>query len=146
MALYLQHTDLCLGCNPLVAPEATYLVHYADPNYLLQGKWTHLASNKLLFEAADSTLIFYHNRWRPPNSFGISILNANTGLRYNAPQASPMGLHEADESNQRGSVSYVTGSHAFKVGFTTREAWHYSTYDQAVRLRASGQALWITRS
>jgi hypothetical protein len=27
-------------------------------------------------------------------------------------------------------VSYVTGSHAFKVGFTTQEAWHESEYDQ----------------
>ena len=26
-----QHSDICLGCSPLVAPEATYLTKYADP-------------------------------------------------------------------------------------------------------------------
>src|SRR5207248_499929 len=31
----IQHTDLCLGCSPLVAPEATYTTSYANPNYLL---------------------------------------------------------------------------------------------------------------
>src|SRR5262249_44941109 len=50
----IQHTDLCLGCSPLVAPEATYTTSYANPNYLLQAKWTHLASNKLIWEIADS--------------------------------------------------------------------------------------------
>ena len=52
-----------------------------------------------------------------------------TGFRYNAPIASTLGQRVASESNQRGSVSYVTGSHAFKVGFTTQEAWHFAAYD-----------------
>lgn len=126
----IQHTDLCLFCNPLVAPEATPTTFYANPNYLLQGKWTHLASNKLIWEIADSTLIFnWPNRRKPEAETAISILNANTGFRYNAPLASSLGQRVASESNQRGSVSYVTGSHAFKVGFTTQEAWHHAWYD-----------------
>jgi hypothetical protein len=124
-----QHTNICLGCSPLVAPEATYTTKYADPNYLLQGKWTHLASSKLFFEVADSTLIFNWPNHRKPEAPGISILNNNTGFRYNAPLASSLGQRVASESNQRGSVSYVTGSHAFKVGFTTQEAWHHAWYD-----------------
>jgi hypothetical protein len=126
----IQHTALCLYCNALVAPEATPTTHYANPNYLLQGKWTHLASNKLLFEVADSTLIFNWPNHRPPDTLSsISILNNNTGFRYNGPLASNLGQRVASESNQRGSVSYVTGSHAFKVGFTTQEAWHHAAYD-----------------
>jgi hypothetical protein len=125
----IQHTALCLGCSPLVAPEATYITHYANPNYLLQGKWTHLASNKLLWELADSTLIFNWPNIRASDAQGISILNGNTGFRYNAPLASSLGERVASESNQRGSVSYVTGSHAFKFGFTTQEAWHHAWYD-----------------
>src|SRR5216684_4043844 len=124
-----QHTNICLGCSPLVAPEATYTTKYADPNYLLQGKWTHLASNKLFFEVADSSLIFNWPNHRKPEAQGISILNGNTGLRYNAPLASSLGQRVASESNQRGSMNYVTGSHAFKVGFTTQEAWHHAWYD-----------------
>ena len=126
----IQHTDLCLGCSPLVAPEATYTTSYANPNYLLQAKWTHLASNKLIWEIADSTLIFnWPNHRKPEAADAISILNGSTGFRYNAPLASSLGQRVASESNQRGSVSYVTGSHAFKVGFTTQEAWHHAWYD-----------------
>jgi hypothetical protein len=124
-----QHTNICLGCSPLVSPEATYTTKYADPNYLLQGKWTHLASSKLYFEVADSSLIFNWPNHRKDNAQGISILNGNTSFRYNAPLASSLGQRVASESNQRGSVSYVTGSHAFKVGFTTQEAWHHAWYD-----------------
>jgi hypothetical protein len=126
----IQHTDLCLGCSPLVAPEATYTTSYANPNYLLQAKWTHLASNKMIWELANSTLIFnWPNQRKPEAANAISILNGNTGFRYNAPLASSLGQRVASESNQRGSVSYVTGSHAFKVGFTTQEAWHHAWYD-----------------
>ena len=141
-----QHTNICLGCSPLVAPEATYTTKYADPNYLLQGKWTHLASNKLFFEVADSTLIFNWPNHRKPEAPGISILNRNTGFRYNAPLASSLGQRVASESNQRGSVSYVTGSHAFKVGFTTQEAWHHAWYDDGGPEHGLGPASSLTRS
>src|SRR5437899_1951965 len=117
----IQHTNLCLGCSPLVAPEATYTTSYANPNYLLQAKWTHLASNKMIWEIADSTLIFnWPNHRKPEAANAISILNGNTNFRYNAPLASSLGQRVASESNQRGSVSYITGSHAFKAGFTTQ--------------------------
>jgi outer membrane receptor protein involved in Fe transport len=96
---------------------------------LLQGKWSRLISNRLFFEVADSTLIFNWPNRRKPEAQGISILNANTGFRYNAPLASSLGQRVASQSNQRGAVSYVTGSHAFKVGFTTQEAWHHAYYD-----------------
>jgi hypothetical protein len=124
-----QHSKICLGCSPLVSPEATYKTKYADPNYLLQFKWTRLQSNKLLFEVADSTLIFNWPNTRKPEATGISYLNRNTGFRYNAPLASSLGQRVASQSNQRASVSYITGSHAFKVGFTTQEAWHHAWYD-----------------
>ncbi|PYQ95003.1 MAG: hypothetical protein DMF96_23935 [Acidobacteria bacterium] len=136
-----QHTNICLGCSPLVAPEATYTTKYADPNYLLQAKWTHLASNKLFFEVADSSLIFNWPNHRKPEAQGISILNNNTGFRYNAPLASSLGQRVASESNQRGSVNYVTGSHAFKVGFTTQEAWHHAWYDDGGPGRGIGAGL-----
>jgi carboxypeptidase family protein len=136
-----QHTNICLGCSPLVAPEATYTTKYADPNYLLQGKWTHLQSSKLYFEVADSTLIFNWPNHRKPEAQGISILNNNTGFRYNAPLASSLGQRVASESNQRGSVSYVTGSHAFKVGFTTQEAWHHAWYDDGGSAKGLGAGL-----
>ena len=136
-----QHSDICLGCSPLVAPEATYLTKYADPNYLLQGKWSRTISSRLYFEAADSTLIFNWPNRRKPEAYGISILNANTGFRYNAPLTSSLGQRVASQSNQRASLSYVTGSHAFKVGFTTQEAWHHAWYDEGGPARGLGAGL-----
>jgi hypothetical protein len=62
---------------------------------------------------------------------GISISDNSSGKRINAPLASSLGQRVASQSNQRGSMSYITGSHAFKGGFTTQEAWHYGAYDQA---------------
>ncbi len=51
----------------------------------------------------------------------IAIIELSTGFRYNAggggggtPYGDP---RDADRYAQRASVSYVTGSHAFKVGF-----------------------------
>src|SRR5262245_5326607 len=136
-----QHSDICLGCSPLVAPEATYKTKYADPNYLLQGKWTRLQSSRLLFEVADSTLIFNWPNTRKPEAQGISYLNRNTGFRYNAPLASSLGQRVASQSNQRGTVSYITGSHAFKFGFTTQEAWHHAWYDDGGPAAGIGNGL-----
>ena len=125
----IQHSDICLYCSPLRAPEATPKTKYADPNYLLQAKWSRVITPKLFFEAADSTLIFNWPNRRKDGGDGISILNASTGYRYGAPQASELGQRVASQSNQRASLTYVTGSHAFKFGFTTQEAFHHAWYD-----------------
>ena len=137
----IQHSDICLYCSPLVAPEATPKTKYADPNYLLQGKWSRIVTSKVFFEAADSTLIFNWPNRRKDGGTGISILNSNTGYRYNAPLPSQLGQRVASQSNQRASLSYVTGSHAFKVGFTTQEAWHHAWYDEGGVGKGLGQGL-----
>jgi len=137
----LQHSAICLYCSPLVAPEATPKTTYASPNYLLQAKWSRIITPKLFFEAADSTLIFNWPNQRKDGGTGISILNSNTGYRYNAPLASQLGQRVASQSNQRASVSYVTGSHALKVGFTTQEAWHHAWYDEGGPGAGLGQGL-----
>lgn len=127
----IQRSAICLYCSPLVAPEATPKTTYANPNYLLQAKWSRVITPKLFFEVADSTLIFNWPNRRKDGGDGISILNNNTGYRYNAPLASQLGQRVASQSNQRASLNYVTGSHAFKIGFTTQEAWHHAWYDDA---------------
>jgi hypothetical protein len=135
----IQHSKLCLYCSSATAPEATPITRYANPNYLLQGKWSHVFSSKVFTEVADSTLIFNWPTVRKPEALpipgnplaGISLFDSNSGKTINAPSAAALGQRVADESNQRGSISYVTGSHAYKVGFNTQEAWHYGHYDQA---------------
>ena len=92
-----QHTNICLGCSPLVAPEATYTTKYADPNYLLQGKWTHLASNKLFFEVADSTLIFNWPNHRKPEAHG----DLHSESQYRLPLQRAAGLEPGPARRQR---------------------------------------------
>ena len=127
----IQNSKLCQNCTALLAPEATWVTYYANPDYLIQAKWTNIANQKLLFELANSTLIFmWPNYRRPESQTSISILEASTGYRYNGPLASSLGNRGASESNQRGNVFYVTGSHSFKVGFAAQEGWHYAAWDQ----------------
>ena len=138
-----QHSDICLGCSPLVAPEATYITKYADPNYLLQFKWSRVMSNRLLLRSGrlDAHLQLAEYAGSPKHR-ASRILNGNTGFRYNAPLASSLGQRVASQSNQRASLSYVTGSHAFKVGFTTQEAWHHAWYDDGGPQPGSARASW----
>ena len=127
----IENSKLCQACTALLAPEATWVTFYANPDYLIQAKWTNLTSKRLLFELANSTLIFrWPNYRRPESATSISILDAATGYRYNGPIASSIGGRQASESNQRGNMFYVTGSHAFKIGFTSQEGWHDASWDQ----------------
>jgi hypothetical protein len=126
-----QDTCLChVGLTAQLAPEASQIRYYHDPNYLLQVKWNFVASNRLLFEAGNTTLIFdWPNLRQAGAETAISILEQSKNYRYNSAQISSYGHRIADQSNQRFSVSYVTGSHAFKTGLFLQEGWHRHEYD-----------------
>jgi carboxypeptidase family protein/TonB-dependent receptor-like protein len=127
----LQDTCLChVGLTGQLAPEASQIRYYHDPNYLLQAKWNFVATNKLLIEAGSTTLIFdWPNLRQPGAETAISILEQSTNYRYNAAQINSYGHRIADQSNQRFSISYVTGSHALKTGVFLQEGWHRHEYD-----------------
>ena len=40
------------------APEGTYRWDFGPPNYIVQGTWSYPKTNRLLFEAGATTLIF----------------------------------------------------------------------------------------
>ena len=102
------------------------------PINLTQATWTFPASNRLLFAAGGSFLRnltsprrqdtvlptdIAHNSFAPFrnwNSFGF-VGGTSTPARYGVGHDFPAYVF-------RGSVSYVTGSHAFKAGFNTRHA------------------------
>jgi len=127
----LQDTCLChVSLTSLLAPEASQVRYYHNPNYLLQGKWSFIANSRLLFEAGNTTLIFDWPNYRQVGAeTAISILELSNNYRYNAAQISSYGHRIADQSNQRASMSYVTGSHAFKTGLFMQEGWHRHEYD-----------------
>lgn len=125
-----------------LAPEASQIRYYHNPNYLLQAKWNFVASNKVLIEAGNTTLIFdWPNLRQPGAENAISTLEQSTAYRYNAAQISSHGHRIADQSNQRFSVTYVTGSHAFKTGLFMQEGWHRHEYDIGGPIGGTGPGL-----
>jgi len=139
----LQDTCLChVSLTSQLAPEASQIRYYHNPNYLLQAKWNFVASNKVLIEAGNTTLIFdWPNLRQPGAENAISILEQSTAYRYNAAQISSYGHRIADQSNQRFSVTYVTGSHAFKTGLFMQEGWHRHEYDIGGPIAGTGPGL-----
>lgn len=109
------------GRGEFVAPEASALAFNLAPQGLYQVSVNSARSNKLLLEAGMS---YAMNRWPFPSPGAdfmrvspndISILEQSTNFRYNAKQAY-QDVVDQFRVAERFSVSYVTGSHAFKFG------------------------------
>jgi hypothetical protein len=131
------------GCNcwaqisagALTAPEATNDAAYG-PQVLNQTTWSYPATNRLLFQAGASFLrqqvdfgafssALNANRflgthsptWPGPQNFAIT--EQTTGYTWGAQLGGLMNYgpdQDLDNFNQRVAVSYVTGSHAVKMG------------------------------
>jgi hypothetical protein len=111
--------------NGSTAPEAAHRREYTPLNMTPQASWAFTASNRLLFEAGATARLFdYRNKPQPGvTQDTISILEQSNNFRYRA--ATNYGSQLQIQNNQRFAVSYVTGSHAFKSGFTLVEAYHH---------------------
>ena len=117
------------NCNCINATSATTAPEASTNsdnywNHVAQGTWVYPATTRLLFDAGVSFGHFPQSSHlvlgTQPETVGIRELS--TGLLYNA-RASIAGITDygedrrRDNLNGRASVSYVTGSHAFKGGF-----------------------------
>ena len=119
--------DFNRGCNchflvsATRSPEAAS--HEVRPNHLQQITWTMPVTNRLLFEAGGSFSIQLLDRDPQPEATEPTIVESASGLGYRAISTSAteslVYLHQDVRNyNVRGSMSYVTGSHALKVGMT----------------------------
>ncbi len=111
------------------APEASGWLQWS-PNSLTQATWTWAKTNKLLLEAG--TLTLWEDQTNGLVKDGnalltdISITEIN-GTFPNMYNSRATGLGQVDiakgdrvhVTTQRAAVSYVTGSHAVKVGWST---------------------------
>lgn len=111
--------------DPVAAPNAYNL----SPQGLYQVSLNSVRTSRLLLEAGVS---FTTNRWPFPspgdtfmrvNPDDISIVEASTGFRYNAKQYYS-NVTDQFRSAERFSLSYVTGSHAFKTGVQIEQAFN----------------------
>ena len=111
------------------APDAVMNLTYM-PIYLVQSTWNYPATTKLLLEGGATYLKdIFENRLGPIVSpTDISITDISRNYVYNAYAGPPgslislanYGQHEDfSQHNERFTLSYVTGSHAFKTGFQT---------------------------
>jgi hypothetical protein len=108
------------------------------PQGLYQGTWTSPVTNRLLLEAGASLTKnpFPCSREDVTQTYGfavkptdISILERSTGFRYNSSNTY-LYTNDMDRYHERFSVSYVTGSHAFKVGVETQQ--HHAARETVV--------------
>ena len=109
------------GRGEFTAPESAPNSYNLSPQGLFQISFNSVRTDKLLMEAGAS---YAMNRWPFPSPGAdfmrvdpadISILEQSTGFRYNSRQTYQNILDQLKYS-ERFSISYVTGSHAFKTG------------------------------
>ena len=110
------------GRGEFYSPEAFVHQYNLSPEQLYQTTWTSPVSSRLLLEAGFSNM---RGRWPYPSPGdgefasapdAVHLRELTTGFRWNARQyySDHIKKHRYSE---RGSLSYVTGSHAFKAGF-----------------------------
>ena len=126
-----QYNCLCRGFAPSTAPEAWSSLRFR-PQGLYQVSWSSPVTGRLLFEAAAAAVPSNWPNYRQPevSPDDISFLETRTGLRYNSSastsQAAQSGGYGANRDisryTSRFSTSYITGSHAFKVGLQFDQA------------------------
>ena len=126
-----QDSCLCRRANSRTSPEAASHIWSPWGTQLLQATWTYTASNQLLFQAGASFGLYPLDAFPMPALDGqpgtdeataINIFDSGLGVSYGAVnRGGPLNSygrgHRLDNNfNQRFSVSYVTGTHSFKVG------------------------------
>jgi len=120
LSFWADHNPRCF-CHWRLAstttPDASVLNH-TDPNFLTQLTWNAPLTNKLLIDAGWTYHAESWGFWPQPNlpwgTYGVTELS--TGVNFRA-SATANRQDRSLQTNGKFFVSYVTGSHAFKVGF-----------------------------
>jgi carboxypeptidase family protein/TonB-dependent receptor-like protein len=107
-----------------VSPEATW-VQRSPLGFTTQAKFTSTVSNKVLFESGFSMYYLHWTQEYRPESSSVSVIDFVKSVRTGATS------YDFDQWNVRrsyvASVSYVTGSHAFKTGIQFSEGPYRET-------------------
>ena len=115
------HNCVCIRLSSS-APESVALWHNF-PEGIAQVSWSSPRTNRLLLEAGAAAVIHSWPNYLQPevSPDDISINDTGLGFTYNAPTT--YGGHRwGNRFPVRASLSYVTGSHAFKFGMSNESA------------------------
>ncbi len=137
-----------------VSPEANPNYFGNTPYHVTQAIWTAPMTNRLLLEAGFTRFMFRGGttgRVPPDGIFDLisvteqsTAINPATGLQYapranfvyrGVPQTNP---NYANPNSWRASASYVTGSHALKVGYQgayIRVNWWFNVSESQLNYR-----------
>ncbi|MBM3778846.1 MAG: TonB-dependent receptor [Acidimicrobiia bacterium] len=117
------------------SPEASANV-VSWPTNVIQTTWTYPRTSRLLLEAG-ATFVFLRQdgtRTEGVSPTDIPVTDVAIGFTFNANPGNGGGANYGfdrirDQWSQRVAMSYVTGSHNFKVGLSMREGHTRETQD-----------------
>jgi Carboxypeptidase regulatory-like domain len=120
--------DCVLGGNPTTSPEAASTT-WGHPTRVQQITWTSPASTRVLLEAGFGTyLSHFGGPERSDNPRDLVRVNEQAGAIPGLTYRSQDGANShTGNHNWRASISYVTGQHNFKVGYTGAFISYWST-------------------
>jgi hypothetical protein len=109
--------------SPIFAPEAVAEHHYDGtgpgqlPQFLATGQYFYPVTNRFLIEADWSQSVYHRNQARIPGVGydAISVTDTGLNLRYGSRSTFYQVLND-DRMHERIAMSYITGTHNFKVG------------------------------
>ena len=123
LSIFGTYDNLCLchfSISPTVAPEAA--TYNPGDSSIVQGRWTSTLSSRLLVEAGASHYLSSFPRKPQPDATEPSILEQSTNLRFRSGATYFPTPQTVDD--YRASISYVTGAHSLKAGFTYQ--WEFA--------------------
>ena len=102
--------------SPVRAPEAVAEHHY-NPQNLSVANYTYPVTNRVLIEVDGSRSQYWRNQKRIPGTRvdAISVTDQGLNLEYGSRRTGYQVLNDA-RYHERFGVSYITGTHNFKVG------------------------------
>jgi carboxypeptidase family protein len=111
------HCTCNRGSSATVSPEATQIGIFW-PNYFAQTIWRYTPTTRVLLEAGmgSSWGSYSYNRQPGVPLDAISVTEQSTGLMYRANTT--YGQNPTNPKTMRLAMTYVTGSHAAKFGFS----------------------------
>jgi hypothetical protein len=124
-----KYCDCPRTLSATTSPEASISNYNISPRRFYTGEWTSPVSNRLLLEASFVHIYSLAARARVNPFFDpspvplIQVQEQTTGMNYRGTANAPESLNLPVQL--RAVMSYVTGAHAFKMGF------NWGTVDQS---------------
>jgi hypothetical protein len=102
--------------SPVRAPEAVAEHHY-DPQFLSVANYTYPVTSRILIEVDASRNSYHRNQVRIPGTGfeTISVRDQGLNLEYGS-RSTGYQVFPDDRHHERFAVTYVTGTHNFKIG------------------------------